>query len=191
MKLLLYWGSALLLALLLGLGATAAWLWSSGFGGGISSGSWQTSLGTGGVDADPWTRARVALRGLLALNRSETMYYNASRDSEGKLLSGDCDYRLEGHDLAARWWSITAYGADSYLIPNPQQRFSISQTSVQREADGSFVLHLSAHEKSGNWLPVKAGARFELTARFYNPEQSVQQQPASAQLPLIVREDCR
>jgi hypothetical protein len=185
MRALLFWGSALLLSMLLGLGATVAWLWGSGFGGGITVGPWQTSLATGGVDADAWTRA------LLALNRSETMYYTATHDSEGARLSGDCDYRLEGQDLAARWWSITAYGADSYLIRNRQERYSFSQTSVRREPDGGFVIHLSERETQGNWLPVKAGAPFELTARFYNPAQSVQEQPAAVQLPLIVRGECR
>ena len=83
LKRLAYWGSAALAGVLLGLGVTALFLQREGLGGGIASGPWQTSMVTGSSDADPWTRAQVARRGLLALAPEETLYYNATTDSEG------------------------------------------------------------------------------------------------------------
>ena len=90
--------------------------------------------------ASPYLRAYVAVHGLLALGREETIYYTATNDSEGQTLDGNCSYRVEGRDLPARWWGITAYGADDFLIPNPADRYSVSMNSVARRADGTFAV---------------------------------------------------
>ena len=89
--------------------------------GGVSDGPWSTSLDTGSSEGGPYLRARIAVHGLLALSREETVYYSALRDSDGADLVGNCSYRLEGRDPPTRWWSITAYGADDFLIPNDGQ----------------------------------------------------------------------
>ncbi len=189
MKALIYWGSALAAALVVAL-ATAWWLVTD-YDGGYRSGAWTTSTAYGSVEADMYTRARVALFGLLALDKRETMYYQARTDSAGEPLSGSCTYRLEGGDLAAHWWSITAYDADSFLIPNERNVFSFSQTTTAREPDGSFVIRISPDPQEKNWLPVKAGESFDLTARFYNPQAAIYADPAAAVLPVIVKETCR
>lgn len=190
MKSIAYWGAILLLGLLLGVGSALQAL-KQGRAGAIAIGPWGTATHFGSVDADMYTRARVALFGLLALDKKETMYYIAMTDSDGGALSGDCTYRIEGSDLAARWWSVTAYGPDSFLIPNEANVFSFAKTTVKREADNSYVVRVSAGRQEGNWLPVKAGQSFDLTARFYNPDASVAEDPASARLPRIVKESCR
>ncbi|ABS62462.1 protein of unknown function DUF1214 [Parvibaculum lavamentivorans DS-1] len=189
MKTLIYWGSALAAALVLALGT--AWWFVNDYGGTYRSGAWTTSTAYGSVEADMYTRARVALFGLLALDKRETMYYQTRTDSAGEPLSGNCTYRLEGSDLAAHWWSITAYDADSFLIPNERNVFSFSQTTTAREPDGSFVIRISPDPQEKNWLPVKAGEGFDLTARFYNPQASIYADPAAAVLPIIAKETCR
>lgn len=190
MKQFLYWGSALILAVAIGLGS-AFWAVKRGAPGTIAAGPWETGMSFGSADADMYTRARVAVFGLLALDKRETMYYTAIRDSAGGRLSGDCTYAVEGRDLAALWWSITAYGPDSFLIPNEANIYSYAMTTVKREPDGRFVIRVSADRQEGNWLPVKAGERFDLTARFYNPDVSVYDAPANADLPRIVKESCK
>lgn len=188
MKRILFWASALIASLGLGLGSAALAVMISGFGGsGETRGPWVTNAKTGSPDAGLYTRAVTAVYGFLALSRKETTYYNAVMDSAGKVLSGDCTYRLTGRDLPARWWSITAYGADAFLIPNEAHRYSVSQTTIEREADGSYVAVVSARPQPRNWLPVRAGHRFELTARLYNPEAGADAGPA---LPAITRESC-
>ncbi|MGB5092394.1 MAG: DUF1214 domain-containing protein, partial [Parvibaculum sp.] len=124
MKAIFYWGSALVMALLLGTGSAYLALQDAQARGGIHSGPWATSTRFGSPEADMYTRARVALFGLLALDKKETMYFIANTDSNGEKLSGSCTYRVQGHDLAARWWSITAYASDSFLIPNEAHVFS-------------------------------------------------------------------
>jgi hypothetical protein len=161
-----YWGSAVTVGLAAGIGITMLLLARSSMPGQLSTGPWGTSLATGSTHADLYTRAVVALRGLLALPREETIYYTATTDIDGRPLDGRCDYRLIGSDLAARWWSITAYGADSFLIPNAEHRHSVSQTTVQRDPDGSYAIDVSARAGGGNWLPVREGEPFDLSARF-------------------------
>ena len=173
----------------LGLLATLAILMHGTMGGEVADGPWRTSLETGSVQSGPYLRASVALHGLLALNRSETIYYTAARDGSGALLDGACSYRIEGRDPPTRWWSITAYGADDYLIPNPANLYSASRQSVHRAGDGRFTVTVARAKAQGDWIPVAAG-RFTLTLRLYNPDPAVAADPAHAALPTIVKEGC-
>lgn len=181
-------------ALVLGLGS-AYYAVSAGLSGGeIANGPWRTSLVTGSQQADLYTRARVAVGGLLALAPSETVYWNADVDAAGRPLDARCDYRVEGEELPARWWSVTAYGADHFLIPNDAGRYSFSQTTLARAPGGPWTMTVSAESKPGNWLPSgRAGASgpFALTLRLYNPSPELYEQAASVRLPRIEREGCR
>lgn len=173
------------------LGLAATWFTTvrGGLPGGASDGPWHTSLAIGSAAADPYTRGRVALHGLFALNRSETVYYDATADDAGGRLSADCTYRIEGRDPDTRWWSITAYGIDDYLIANAAKRYSISKNSVTHSANGSFAATVSRAPAAGNWIPANGG-RFSLTLRLYNPGGAVVADPAHAQLPRIVKVSC-
>lgn len=186
-----YWAGILVFGLVLGLGSAFLALKSGNSGDSVAVGPWKASLGAGSMDADMYTRARVALFGLLALDKKETLYYTASTDDAGAPLSGDCTYIVEGRDLAARWWSVTPYGPDSYLLPNDAGIYSFSKTTVKREADGHYIVRVSADRQDGNWLPVKRGESFDMTARFYNPDASIYAAPANATLPSIVKEGCK
>lgn len=184
-------------ALVLGVGS-AVWMVSRGLAAGeVSSGPWRTNLAIGSEAADPYTRATVARAGLLALNRSETLYFTAATDSDGAALNADCHYRLEGGDLPARWWSVTAYGADHFLIPNPQERYSYGGNTVARAADGSYTIHVAPEPETDagtgadNWIPSGNKAQpFSLTIRLYNPSEAAAADPGSIALPRVVRESC-
>ncbi|MGB3808945.1 MAG: DUF1214 domain-containing protein [Parvibaculum sp.] len=191
MKSLLYWGGIVVLAVVLGLGSAMLVMRTGGMGDDVTIGPWHASLAAGSASADMYTRARVARFGLLALDKKETLYYTASTDSAGETLSGSCTYVVTGNDLATRWWSVTAYGPDSFLIPNEAGIYSFSKTTVKREADGHYIVRVSANHQEGNWLPVKLGERFDMTARFYNPDASVYADPGAAKLPTIVKESCK
>lgn len=155
----------------------------------VANGPWQTNLAAGGAGADVYTRTYVALTGLLALNKDETIYYNASTDSAGERLNGACTYRIEGRDPDARWWSFTVYASDHFLVDTPTKRYSISKTSVIRTPDGAFVVRLSTTEEADNWIATSPDG-FQVTLRLYNPGASVKDNPASAPLPAIVKEAC-
>jgi hypothetical protein len=182
--------SVLIVGTALGLLATWATVIRGSMGGNVSSGPWHTSLYTGSSEGGPYLRARIAVHGLLALGRAETIYYTAVSDSDGNALDGRCSYQIEGRDPPTRWWSITAYGADDFLIPNTADRYSVSMNSVARRADGTFAITLSQEQAEGNRIPV-GGGRFNLTIRLYNPQASVVADPAQVTLPTIQRAACR
>ena len=182
--------AVLVVGVALGMAATWASVVRGTLAGSVTDGPWRTSLYAGSNEAGLYLRAAIALHGLLALNRRETIYYTASRDSDGEELNGKCLYHIEGRDPPARWWSITAYGADDYLIPNAAGRYSISVNSVARRADGSFSIVLSKSAGGANWIAVTE-APFNVTLRLYNPGAQVAADPARVVLPRIIKAACR
>jgi len=190
LKLFLKLLASFVVALVLGVGS-ALLLLRGGLGGTTAVGPWMTSDVIGSADADPYTRARVAIGGLLALNRSETIYFTAATDSDGETLRMQCTYKIVGSDPPSRWWSITAYAADHYLIPNPLDRYSYGGNTVAREGDGSFVISAGPSESGGNWIPTgESDGTFTLTLRLYNPAEEAVRDPSGIVLPNIAREAC-
>src|SRR5690606_35400144 len=64
---------------------------------------WFGNRNAGSAAADPYTRGIVAKIGLLALNRSETIYFHRYKDENGEALREGCAYELSGGDLPTRW----------------------------------------------------------------------------------------
>jgi hypothetical protein len=173
------------------LGLFATWLTVVRFAvpGGVANGPWRADIAAGNPRGNPYTRAKVALHGFLALNSRETVYYTATHDSDGDRLDGRCVYELSGHDPDARWWSITAYGRDEFLIPNPANRYSVSKTTVAREPSGGFLVRVGGANDAANWIALAPG-RFSLSLRLYNPGPRVVLDPAHVALPTVRRVSC-
>ena len=72
------------IAIGIALGLAATWVTAirGTMSGGVSDGPWSTSLDTGSSESGLYLRARIAVHGLLALSREETVYYSALRDSD-------------------------------------------------------------------------------------------------------------
>ncbi|NWH09218.1 MAG: DUF1214 domain-containing protein [Alphaproteobacteria bacterium] len=186
-RILIYAG-ALVLGVILGLGSLYAGI-SSSARGVVQNGVWLTDLNTGSTAAGPYTRANVAMYGLLALNRSEAIYYFADRDASGDALSGRCSYVIEGRDPDARWWSITVYGTDGFLMAASKGRFSASSALIARRNDGSFSIALNAQGTGENGLPT-GGGEFTMVLRLYNPGPDIQKRPGETVLPQLRRVSC-
>ncbi|MEO1044599.1 MAG: DUF1214 domain-containing protein [Pseudomonadota bacterium] len=186
-----------LLCIALGLaagGGVAAWQLRSGMSAlDISNGPWRTAQHVGTRDADMRTRAIIALRGLLALPDSEAVYYNAAFDSDGEPLNGACHYRVSGGRLPARWWSVTAYAPDGYLISNRSGIYSVGSGALSEEQqdDWSFTVgpHALAHPDE-KWIPVAENQPFELTLRAYHPGEELLDARDSVALPTIILLEC-
>ncbi len=157
----------------------------------ITNGPWTTSLSYGTVQTDGVTRAAVARGGLLALPSTETLYWQASKDSAGVPLDGNCTYAMTGKALGARWWSVTYYDKAGYLVANPANKWSFSSAEItDAEKGGWRVLISPAKPASGHWLPSAKGDGFDLTLRVYNADPAFRAAPEKAQLPTITREGC-
>jgi hypothetical protein len=123
-------------------------------------------------------RAVVAMVGLGANLPEDAIYPSTKVDAQGKALNGNHAYRI--HFAADQippvnaFWSVTAYGADNFLIANPQHRYAVgSLSSLTPNADGSIDILIQASPPAkgmnNNWLPVKPGEDFLLNARLYWP----------------------
>ena len=110
----------------------------------VANGPWRINLAVGSDEAGLYDRATVALIALFALNRSEAIYFIAREDDEGRRLTADCDYRIEGSDPDARWWSIVLYGEDHFLVPNEQGRYSFNAINVKKN---DFLNHTAKTER--------------------------------------------
>ena len=175
----------------LGLGSAAATLWTMGNGGAIRVGPWVTPVDAGGVDRGPYSRAVIALRATLGLSRKEAIYFAATADSAGAALEGDCTYTVTGPDLPARWWSITLYGSDHYLVANPENRWSFASVNIAHDPGGGFTIWIGPDRHAGNWLDSAGAGSLLLLARLYRPVASAAAAPAGIVLPSITRVGCR
>ena len=184
----------LLLAVAAGLGSAWAVLKSSAAFG-ERAGPWRVSTLAGSADADLYTRARVALGGLLALNRQETMYYVADTDSSGAALRSRCTYRVSGTPPAARWWSVTAYAEDFFLFPVDSKRYSVNGSTAALDTQGRYTF-ISAPQRPADvvpggaerpWLPTPGDRGLMFTLRVYNPAPTLAAAPALLEPPRIER----
>lgn len=183
--------ATVIVALVLGIGSALRSVRAGVEAQSVANGAWRTSAHVGAASADPSLRAVVALTGLLALNQSETIYYTAMTDDAGAPLRSECTYRVEGTDPAARWWSITAYAADSYLIPNPEKAYSVDRTRVRRDGDGRFRIRVGGPPGDANHIATGApGEDISLTLRLYHPDAGVAADLAGTPLPTIHAEGC-
>ena len=156
----------------------------------VSSGPWETGKSFGTVDASTLTRAKVALSGLLALPAKEAMYFTATRDSNGRALDGRCTYDVRGGTLDGRWWSVTLYEGEGWLVKNAAKRWSIPASAVTTDAQGRWSFTVSPDTQSGSWLPTGSVEAFDLTLRLYHPSADIIKSPETAQLPIIDRKGC-
>lgn len=154
----------------------------------ISNGTWSVNPEVGSAQSDPYTRAGIAIRALLALNQSEAIYFFAEHDSDGEPLDSNCQYSVTVQKLAARWWTITAYGPDHYLMENAANKYAVSPKNSD-DPTFSFLIGRDAPAQ-GVWLPIGDADHFSLTLRTYNPEPALLENLATATLPTIKRGDC-
>ncbi|HPF22814.1 MAG TPA: DUF1214 domain-containing protein [Hyphomonas sp.] len=191
----------LLIGGILGIGAgVASALFTTGMigsgvrlSGGVDVNGWQSDWTIGSAAANPWTRARIARHGLLALTKEEAVYFTKATDDEGKPLSEGCIYRVSGGDMPALWWSVTLYNAESYLPSNDDKALSYDMTKA--EAAGSpdawsFTISPTAPAEGG-WVSSKAAGAFDLTLRLYKPSADLIADPeATLPAPAIARVSC-
>ena len=136
---------------------------------------WRWTRNTGRFGVDYPYRAYIA-QTLLAANLPEdAVYPETSVDARGAPLSGARRYALHfdaGNLPPARaFWSLTLYSPDHYLVPNPIDRYTLRDTGLRRNADGSIDVAIQHDAPPGdqtNWLPAPAGP-FVVTLRIYWP----------------------
>ena len=142
---------------------------------------WTTMLGCGEPASGLLLRAACNVTFMGPINVSqEAMYWTTRKDGAGHALSGAHEYTL--HFAAGRlppnnaFWSLTMGDAGNRFVPNPINRYSVSDRSgLVPNADGSVDIHIQHAVPTGhesNWLPAPTG-HFILWLRVYLPGQAV------------------
>lgn len=159
---------ALVVAAVVGLGATYLALTRGAAFGPLVIGSWTAWPKTGTADADPYARASIARTGRLPTALGDGVSFSAQADDNGRLLDGRCDVVLAGVTPAARFWTLTLYNVDGELVANSVNRYGFTSQEIVRHADGSFEIVVAPRADSGNWLPTGGVERYILVLRLYD-----------------------
>lgn len=185
-------GAAGIIVLGLFAGLGSGWFAISQRSSGQTYSGWSGSSVTGSVDADPWTRARVAVTGLLALNKSQAIYFGRKSDDGGKPFRADCRYRVSGGQLPGSWWSVTVYAADNFLPLNDDDALSFDATEVKTDEQGHWSATLAPMRPSDGsaWASTRNGGNFDITLRIYQPSVQAQADFSSIPMPKVSLIDC-
>lgn len=187
--------AAMIAGLALGLGS-ALWmagLWPAGQNmgfGNVNVGGWRSDFSTGSEAADPYTRTRVARHGLLALAKTEAVYFTRNVDDAGAPLREACTYRLAGGAMPAGWWSVTLYDAESMLPANTDDALSVDAEQMGGAA-WSAIIAPQRPADSEAWISSRGAGVFDLTLRLYMPTPALLTQPGAVlDPPRIERLSC-
>ncbi|MBN9594432.1 MAG: DUF1214 domain-containing protein [Afipia sp.] len=168
MRLILITLVTLIIATIVGLGAT--WMTATrGVNvGTIKIGAWTARPKTGTSDIDPYSRASVARSGELPVGTGDGVMFTATTDDNGRALDGRCDVVVKGVTPAARFWTMTIYDPKGRLVANSLQRYGFTSQEIVRGSDGSFELRVTSRSRAGNWLPTGGLDRYMLALRLYD-----------------------
>lgn len=180
------------LVVALGLGAASVWyaLESRQGIGAVAVGGWVARPDLGTPDADPYSRARIAREGVLALGRAEGVPFVVERDSSGAPLRAECAYVIEGSVPPARFWTLFAVdSARRNLKAEDGRPAAIQSYSLARAADNSVSVSVGRRPKPGNWLLVDASGPMTLVLTLYDTPISGTEIAALA-MPQVLRIGC-
>lgn len=158
-----------------------------GLGDRIDVDGWKSNWSIGTEALDPYTKVWVSRYGLLALRRTEAVYFTKTKDSEGRSLTEGCAYQLHGGELPGSWWSITVYDSEGYLPDNEDGHLSVDAKLIGDQASWQVALAGKEPEDSEYWISTKGAGRFDVTLRIYLPKNSLLADPEATLTPPEVK----
>ena len=191
MRLILITLTALLLASVVGVGATWMTTTRGTEIGALTIGAWTARPRTGTADVDPYSRATIVRNGELPIGTGDGVAFTTASDDKKKPLDGRCDVVLSGVTPPARFWTLTLYDGKGHLVANALQRYGFTSQEIVRAADGSFEIHVASRSRSGNWLPTGGIERYSLMLRLYDtPVGVATRSQREAPMPAIMTVGC-
>ena len=185
----------MLLSLAIAIGGGGASVWyalkmQDGVGA-IRIGQWTAFPDIGTPAADPYSKARVAREGVLALGRAEGLSFVAETDAAGDQLKRECSYRIEGGFPTARFWTLYAADQSLGVVETGKPRLAALQSyEVLRQADNSVIISVGHHPMSGNWLLTDGSGRMYFVLTFYDTPIASSTGLSDVSLPRIVKAGC-
>ncbi|TGP56993.1 DUF1214 domain-containing protein [bacterium M00.F.Ca.ET.230.01.1.1] len=181
------------LAMAIGLGGYSVWyaLNAQDGVGAIRIGRWTAFPEMGTLAADPYSKARVAREGVLALGQAEGLAFVAERDDTGEPLKRECTYSIEGGYPAARFWTLYAADQSLGVIDTGKTRRSALQSyEVLRQPDNSVVITVGNRPAPGNWLLTGGSGKMYFVLTFYDTPIASSTGLSDVTLPRILKAGC-
>ncbi|WEZ84001.1 DUF1214 domain-containing protein [Rhizobium sp. 32-5/1] len=184
---------ALALSVAFGVGiasAVSALKATVGFGA-IALGPWVAFPDAQTANADPYARAHRARAGKLLYGGAEGLQFTAAVDDAGAKLSAACSYDITGLTPPARFWTLYAANEnDVALRPGPELPSAFNALMVLRQADSSFVIHVSAEAQPDNWLAIRQAGAFKLVLTLLDTPTAGSSGVVDLTMPKIVKTGC-
>jgi hypothetical protein len=137
--------------------------------------------GVGNFGKDYLLRGMANLLGPGWNRPQDAVYPLSEKDADGDDYRGDRRNYVIHFDKgrlppASAFWSLTLYDPEFFFVPNPIDRYEVSQRDrFVTNPDGSVDFYVQADspgkEKEANWLPAPKG-KFTLVMRLYNPDRT-------------------
>jgi hypothetical protein len=181
------------LAIAIGLGGYSVWyaLNAQDGVGAIRIGQWTAFPEVGTLNADPYSKARVAREGVLALGQAEGLAFVAERDDAGEPLKRECTYTIEGGYPTARFWTLYAADQSLGVIDTGKPRQSALQSyEVLRRPDNSVVISVGSRPAPGNWLLTGGSGKMYFVLTFYDTPIASSTGLSDVTLPRILKAGC-
>jgi hypothetical protein len=153
---------------------------------GMTRNGWNRPATIGNYGKDYLGRSLVDLAGIWANNNREAVYYKTNVDGQGRKLDGSAVYTMtfprdQRPEMMVRYfWSVVAVDSVKFqVIDNPLKRYLLNnQSNLQSNADSTLTLTFADKPPDGrpqaNWLPTPPGKNYNLTFRFYGPNDAVE-----------------
>ena len=174
----------------LALGLASAWYMVDAPRIGTTVGGWKALPPISSDAADPYSRARIARTGEIAMGAGEGLTFVAVEDDAGRELDGACSYRLSGATPTARWWTLSVTDAAGRLPASASGRTYLTSREILRDLEGRFEISVSAPARPGNWLPSFERGAERLVLRLYDTPLALSP-GGDTPMPRIERESCR
>lgn len=159
--------------------------------GAVRIGQWTAFPSLGTADADPYSKARVAREGILALGRAEGLTFTAERDANGEVLLRQCSYEIEGPFPPARFWTLYASDSSGKVVPGGEQRLgAIHSYQFIRFTENSNLISAGRHPAPGNWLALSGTGPMKFLLTFFDTPIASGTGAADVLLPTITRTGC-
>ncbi len=114
---------------------------------------WAAHPNAGSSDADPYSRARAARTGRIALGSAEGLVFVARTDGAQRPILATCTYAIVGKTPSARAWTLRASDDQYVSIGSPTGgAFTLHSGNVLRNQAGDFKITFSSTPSPGNWL---------------------------------------
>ncbi|UVK38150.1 DUF1214 domain-containing protein [Mesorhizobium sp. AR10] len=181
------------LAIAIGVGGGSVWyaLKAQDGVGAIRIGEWTAFPDIGTQAADPYSKARVAREGVLALGQAEGLSFIAERDDGGEQLKRQCAYTIEGGFPTARFWTLYAADQSLGVVETGKPRLAALQSyQVVRQPDNSVIISVGNRPTPGNWLLTEGSGRMYFVLTFYDTPIASSTGLSDVTLPRIVKVGC-